>query len=199
MTAKPRGRPRSFDREAALKCAVRIFWEHGYDATSVADLTRVMGIGPPSLYAAFGDKKTLFEEALEWYVTRFGGFMHRACEEEPTARDAVARTLREAAVEYTVPGRPPGCMAISTTGSTSESSEDAAALLRAKRMGNVRLFQDRIEADIAAGVLPAETDATALARFNTAVMQGMSQQAKDGADRDELAAVAEAAMRAWPD
>jgi AcrR family transcriptional regulator len=199
MTAKPRGRPRSFDREAALRCAVRIFWEHGYDATSVADLTRVMGIGPPSLYAAFGDKKTLFEEALEWYVTQHGGFMVRAFEEEPTAREAVARTLREAAVEYTVPGRPPGCMAISTTGSTSESSEDAAALLRAKRMGNVRLFQDRIEADIAAGVLPAETDAAALARFNTAVMQGMSQQAKDGADRDELAAVAEAAMRAWPD
>jgi TetR/AcrR family transcriptional regulator, copper-responsive repressor len=196
--SKPRGRPRSFDRETALEKALLAFWKHGYEATSVSDLTRVMDIGAPSLYAAFGDKRSLFEEVVREYGAKYGSFGDRALADEPTARAAVERTLREAAVEYTVPGRPPGCMAVSTTGSTTESSEEAAALLRAKRVGNVRLFQDRIEADMAAGVLPAETDAAALARFNAAVLQGMSQQAKDGADRDELAAVAEAAMRAWP-
>ena len=89
-TQKPRGRPRSFDREAALEQALRTFWEHGYDGTSVADLTRAMGIGPPSLYAAFGDKRTLFEEVVESYVTRYGVFLRRALDEEPTARAVCA-------------------------------------------------------------------------------------------------------------
>jgi AcrR family transcriptional regulator len=172
-TQKPRGRPRSFDREAALEQALRTFWEHGYDGTSVADLTRAMGIGPPSLYAAFGDKRTLFEEVVESYVTRYGVFLRRALDEEPTARAAMARILREAADEYTRPGRPPGCMVISITGNSAESSEAAASLLRAKRARNTEMFTERIRA-------------------------GISQQARDGASREELETTAELAMRAWP-
>lgn len=197
-TQKPRGRPRSFDREAALEQALRTFWEHGYDGTSVADLTRAMGIGPPSLYAAFGDKRTLFEEVVESYVTRYGVFLRHALDEEPTARAAMARILREAADEYTRPGRPPGCMVISITGNSAESSEAAASLLRAKRARNTEMFTERIRAGIAAGELPADTDAAALARLVSAVMQGMSQQARDGASREELETTAELAMRAWP-
>ncbi|MGP3969578.1 TetR/AcrR family transcriptional regulator [Streptomyces sp. 6N223] len=196
--SKPRGRPRSFDRSAALERAVRLFWEHGYDATSISDLTRAMGIGAPSLYAAFGDKKTLFEEAVESYVQRYGGFMPRALEEEPTARRAIDRTLREAAAEYTTPGRPPGCMVITGPGFSAETSEEIAAMMRAKRGWNAVAFERRIRADVEAGVLPADTDARGLARFSAVVMQGMSQQARDGATREQLEKVAEAAMRAWP-
>ncbi len=105
MATKPRGRPRSFDREAALRKATLTFWEQGYEATSIADLTRVMGIAAPSLYAAFGDKRTLFGEVVETYATHFGGFGDRAMDEEPTARRGVARMLREAAAEYTAAGR----------------------------------------------------------------------------------------------
>lgn len=197
MTPRPRGRPRSFDRTAALARATQLFWQHGYDSTSVADLTRAMGIGPPSLYAAFGDKKTLFEEVIEDYVARHGLVLQRALEEAPTAREGVARQLRQAAVEYTEPGRPRGCLVIAAATST-ETSEEVAAQLRAKREGSVSGVERRIRADVAAGVLPGDTDAVALARFFGAVMQGMSQQARDGASREELTAVAEAAMRAWP-
>ncbi|WP_445056187.1 TetR/AcrR family transcriptional regulator, partial [Streptomyces griseus] len=108
MATKQRGRPRSFDREDALRKATLTFWEQGYEATSIADLTRVMGIAAPSLYAAFGDKRTLFAEVVETYADLFGGFGDRAMAEEPTARRGFARMLREAAAEYTADGRPHG-------------------------------------------------------------------------------------------
>ncbi|MFD5318946.1 TetR/AcrR family transcriptional regulator [Streptomyces sp. NPDC127098] len=198
MSGRQRGRPRSFDRETALEKAMRAFWEHGYEGTSVADLTRAMGIGAPSLYAAFGDKKTLFEEATESYVRQYGGFVDRALAEEPTARAAIGRALREAAVEYTVPGRPHGCLVISAVATYSESAEEVAEGLREMRRHNVGAFERRIRQDVDAGLLAQDTDAAALARFAGTVMQGMSQQSRDGASREELLAVVEAAMRCWP-
>jgi hypothetical protein len=104
--------------------------------------------------------------------------------------------LREAAVEYTVPGRPHGCLVIhAATNCTSPEVEES---LRARRNANLAAFERRIEADIAAGELPADLDAAALARHTGAVIQGMSQQARDGASRQELAALAEIAMTIWP-
>ncbi|MCW8381468.1 TetR/AcrR family transcriptional regulator [Streptomyces justiciae] len=194
--AKPRGRPRSFDRATALEKAILAFWEHGYEATSVSDLTRVMGIGAPSLYAAFGDKRALFEEVVLEYGRRYGSFGDRALAEEPTARAAVERMLREAAVEYTAPGRPHGCLVIhAATNCTSAEVEES---LRDRRNANIAAFESRIRADIAAGELPADTDAAALARHAGAMIQGMSQQARDGASREELEALAEIAMAIWP-
>ncbi|KAB8171071.1 TetR family transcriptional regulator [Streptomyces sp. 3MP-14] len=198
MVTRSRGRPRSFDRDAALEQATRTFWQHGYEATSISDLTAAMGIGAPSLYAAFGDKRTLFEQVVAHYVERYGSFVGRAMAEEPTARAAVGRVLREAAVEYTTPGRPTGCMIVSAVTNYQESAREVAEELRVVRDGNRRAFRSRIRVDIASGVLPATVDADALARYSGAVMQGMSQQARDGADVDELTAVAELAMAAWP-
>lgn len=174
------------------------FWEHGYEATSIADLTRVMGIGAPSLYAAFGDKKALFSAVVEEYGHTYGAFLGRAFAEEPTARRGVERALREAAVAYTTPGRPHGCLVITAATNATAASADVVAELRERREANVRAVERAIEADRAAGELPADTDARALARFTAATVQGMSQQARDGATREELEAVAELALRAWP-
>ncbi|MFF0020922.1 TetR/AcrR family transcriptional regulator [Streptomyces sp. NPDC004082] len=194
--AKQRGRPRSFDRETALEKAILAFWEHGYEGTSVSDLTRVMGIGAPSLYAAFGDKRSLFEEVVQEYGTRYGSFPERALAEEPTVRGAVERILREAAAEYTDPGRPHGCLVIHAA--TNCTSPEVEGSLRERRNANIAAFESRIRAGIAAGELPAGTDAAALARHTGAVIQGMSQQARDGATREELEALAELAMAIWP-
>ena len=172
------------------------FWEHGYEATSVSDLTRVMGIGAPSLYAAFGDKRALFDEVVTVYGARYGSFTDRALAEEPTARAALRRILFEAAAEYAAPGRPHGCLVIhAATNCTSPEVEES---LRVRRNANIAAFESRIRADIAAGELPAAIDAHALARHAGAVVQGMSQQARDGASREELEALAEIAMSIWP-
>ncbi|MFJ9006894.1 TetR/AcrR family transcriptional regulator [Streptomyces canus] len=195
-TSRLRGRPRSFDRATALEKAILAFWEHGYEATSVSDLTRVMGIGAPSLYAAFGDKRSLFEEVVQEYGARYGSFGDRALAEEPTVRAAMERMLREAAVEYTAPGRPHGCLVIHAA--TNCSSPEVEESLRVRRNANIAAFESRIRAGIAAGELSADADATALARHVGAVIQGMSQQARDGASREELEAVAEIAMAIWP-
>ncbi|MFC9844987.1 TetR/AcrR family transcriptional regulator [Streptomyces sp. NPDC060223] len=193
---KPRGRPRSFDRETALEKAVLAFWEHGYEATSVADLTRVMGIGAPSLYAAFGDKRSLFDEVVREYGTKYGSFGERALAEEPTARAAVERMLREAAAEYTDPGHPHGCLVIHAA--TNCTSPEVDESLRERRNANIAAFESRIKAGIAAGELPSSTDASTLARHVGAMIQGMSQQARDGATKEELEALAELAMAIWP-
>ncbi|MFG2353824.1 TetR/AcrR family transcriptional regulator [Streptomyces sp. NPDC048521] len=193
---RTRGRPRSFDRETALEKAVRAFWEHGYEATSVSDLTRIMGIGAPSLYAAFGDKRSLFDEVVRVYGAGHGSFARRALEQEPTARAAVGRLLREAAAEFTDPDHPHGCLVIHAA--TNCTTPEVEAALREQRNSNIAAIESRIAADIATGELPHGTDAAALARHVGAVFQGMSQQARDGASREELEAVAEIAMAIWP-
>lgn len=194
--ARRRGRPRSFDRATALEKALLAFWERGYEATSVSDLTRVMGIGAPSLYAAFGDKQALFAEVVREYGERYGAFGDRALAEEPTARAAVERTLREAAVEYTDPGHPHGCLVVHAA--TNCTTPEVEELLRERRNANIAAFESRIRADVAAGELPPDTEAGALARYVGALIQGMSQQARDGASREELEALAEIAMAIWP-
>jgi AcrR family transcriptional regulator len=109
---KPRGRPLSFDRDAALEAAMHVFWERGYEAASVADLTAAMGITPPSLYTAFGDKEQLFLEAIERYALGYGSISARALREEPTARGAIERWLVEAAKELTEPCHPKGGLVV---------------------------------------------------------------------------------------
>lgn len=175
-------RPRSFDRDVALEQAMRLFWEKGYEETSIGDLTAAMGIAAPSLYAAFGDKRTLFDEAVELYERQPNAPI-AAGADEPTARGAVARILERAAVEYTLPDQPKGCFI------TSEP------LLGAHRAATDRLLLERL----AASELAPGTDIAALAAYVGAVLAGMSSRARDGASCDELREIAALAMRAWPE
>jgi AcrR family transcriptional regulator len=197
--ARPRGRPLSFDREAALVKAMHVFWEHGYEAASVADLTAAMGITPPSLYTAFGDKERLFLEAIEAYGRGPGAFGARALAEEPTARGAVQRLLEEGAAELTQECHPPGCMMVMAATNCSIAAEHVQASLARLRADGVKSMQARIQRGIDEGELPADTDAYALANFYAMVYQGMSMQAKDGATRKSLMASVRMAMLSWPE
>ena len=194
----PRGRARAFDRDEALNRAVAVFWEHGYDAASVALLTEAMGIGAPSLYAAFGDKRALFDEALDRYLRTYGSFTARAIAGEPSARGAIARLLREAAAAYTEAGHPPGCLLITAATNCTPGSAGVKARLRDLRAQGHLALEQKIAAAVQAGELPAGTDSRALATFYAATLQGMCAQARDGATRSDLAAIATAALRAWP-
>ncbi len=196
--ARPRGRPLSFDRAAALDKAMRVFWERGYETASVADLTAAMGITEPSLYAAFGDKEQLFLAAIEAYGNGPGGFGARALAEEPTARGAIQRMLEEAAAQLTGNCHPHGCMMVMATTNCSMAAEHVQALVAKRRALAVQAMAERIQRGIDARELPADTDALALANFYATVYQGMSMQAKDGASRESLLASVSMAMRSWP-
>jgi len=195
---KPRGRPLSFDRDAALEQAMHVFGERGFEAASIADLTAAMGITPPSLYAAFGDKEHLFLEAIERYGKGPGGFGQRALDEEPTARGAVQRLLEEAARELTQQCHPLGCMMVMAATNCSVAAEHIQTALVKRRALGVANMQARIQRGIDAGELPADADAAALANFYATIYQGMSMQAKDGVTQASLLMTVSAAMRAWP-
>ena len=194
---KPRGRPRSFDRDEALDRAMDVFWEKGFEAASLADLTKAMGINPPSLYAAFGDKEHLFLEAVERYVSR----RDESCDYcgEPTARESIRTLLTYVAEEMSNPSHPHGClmmMAMTTTAAASPQLQAALAKLRASSRSRLR---DRIARGIEEGELPRGTDASALAAFYGTVLAGMAAMAHEGATRKMLLATVEAAMRSWPE
>ena len=190
-----RGRPPTFDRAAALAAATRLFWENGYEATSINDLTREMGIRPGSLYAAFGDKRSLFDEVIEAYGrSPAGEFIWAAMAREPTAFDAFHRILLDAAAMYTDPGTPAGNLLCSA----AAADVDVAVYMRDLRNANVDTFEKRLTTARNEGEIPATADPRKLAAYFTAVMHGMSQRARDGATAAELTDTAKLAMAAWP-
>ncbi len=191
------GRPRAFDRDAALHQAMLLFWRHGYEATSLSDLTAAMGVSPPSLYAAFGDKRRLFLEAVGRYCS--GPVTSQSIiDGAESARDAARGLLEASAVGFTGADTPPGCLLASGAISCSASAADVQAELASVRRGIERRLRERIEGDIDAGELDPDTDAEALAAHVMSVIQGMSTLARDGAPRERLVAVTDIAMRAWP-
>ena len=197
-TRKPRGRPLSFDRDAALETAMHVFWERGYEAASISDLTSAMGITPPSLYTAFGDKEQLFLEAIERYALGYGSAGARALKEEPSARSAIERWLLEAANELTQPCHPKGCMVVMAATNCSAAAERVQDALLLRRTEAIADVGRRIQGGIDSGELPDDTDAKDLANFYATIYQGMSMQAKDGATHESLLATVRTAMRSWP-
>ena len=198
---KPRkkiGRPLSFDREVALERAMLVFWRYGYEAASLSELTSAMGISPPSLYAAFGDKEKLFLEVIERYQSENCDALQCLFNQAPSARDAIERLLQSAAVDFTCPSHPPGCLMNTAMTNCSASAEHVQHEMIERRDQVENMIRIRVEKGINDGELASDTDTNSLANFYCAVLQGMSTQSRDHGDRDKLLAIAATAMRAWP-
>ena len=196
-TPRKKGRPLSFDREQALTKAMLLFWRHGYEATSLNDLTAALEVKPSSIYSAFGDKKGLFLEAVGLYMSG-PVTANTIIDDAATARDAARELLRVAAMGYTGEQTPPGCLLASSAISCSAAADDVKEELAAIRRGIEARLRDKIVWSIDNEQLPADTQADTLAGMTMAVIQGMSTLARDGATRDKLLKVAETAMRVWP-
>jgi AcrR family transcriptional regulator len=192
-----RGRPRNFDRTAALRCAMEVFWAKGYDGASLSDLTTAMGINSSSLYAAFGSKDALFHEAVALYGETEGTEIWTAIPEAPTAREAFERFLRASAESFTRPEKPAGCLIVLGALNANETNANVCRELRDHRSGNVATLYDRLKRAVREGELPKTLDCLAVATFYATVQHGMSIQARDGASRDTLLSVADCAMAAW--
>ncbi|MFC7557312.1 TetR/AcrR family transcriptional regulator [Pseudoroseomonas wenyumeiae] len=193
---RPRGRQFTFDRDKALQTALELFWRHGYEGVSLSDLVLAIGIAPPSLYNAFGNKADLYRAVLRRYGAE--GMSPQEVDAAPSALEAAQRMLERGVAAVTRPGGPLGCMVSNGMLMTGAENHDLAAELRDMRATLREALRARIERDVANGVLPAGTDAGTLARFVASVLQGLSVQALDGASAQELLSVAATALKAWP-
>ena len=195
--SKPRGRPRTFDRDEALRTAMEIFWLRGYEGTSVEDLTSAIGITKPSLYAAFGSKEALFREAIDLYVQEYGDAAESALRADCTAREAIDRLLRKNVEANTIPGKPTGCMLVlSALLGTIENQEVREHLAEMRRAAH-RAVEERIARGVAEGDLPPTADPATLAAYYTTVQNGLAVRARDGASRDAMLQIVDGAMAAF--
>lgn len=189
------GRPREFDAETALDQAMEVFWRHGYEGATIAQLTEAMGINPPSLYACFGNKEGLLRAALDRYIKLRGVWMDEVVA-APTAREVAERMLMGIADKQTDPANPPGCLLVQGGIACGTGSESVPFELAARRAQNEDQLRDRFIRAKAEGDLISTADPAALARYVSAVAVGMGVMASSGADREALRQVASVAVQA---
>jgi AcrR family transcriptional regulator len=185
-----RGRPRSFDRQAALQRAMEVFWAKGFEDASMTDLTGAMGIASPSLYAAFGSKDALFQEAVALYQASIGQNIWGSLETEPTIHGAIEAFLMATAAAYSQSDAPAGCLIVLGTRPSGHGNGVVYDELRSRRSDNSLRIRRRFERAVTEGELPNHFDCKAAAAFYATLQQGMSILARDGADAATLEAVA---------
>jgi AcrR family transcriptional regulator len=156
-----------------------------------------MGINPPSLYAAFGNKETLFREALDRYEARRDEIMAEAFA-APTAREAMTRLLEGTADRLSDKDKPRGCLMVQGALCGGEECDAVKRDLASRRAAGEAMIRERLKRAKREGELPKDADPAALARFVSTVMQGMAVQASGGATRKELRTIADMALRSWP-
>jgi len=181
-----RGRPRSFDSEAAVATAERMFRERGYDAVGVAEIGKALGITPPSFYAAFGSKLGLFERAVAYYEAGDAAFFPAALATPGPSLDAIERLMGDAAQAYAAQAGIAGCLVLDGTRGSGDAG--AVAFTAARRC----VSEDAVSARIARD---HPEQAGALARLVLTALRGMSASARDGASEADLRAFARAAIR----
>jgi AcrR family transcriptional regulator len=190
------GRPREFDIEKAIEIATNLFWKKGYEGTSLSDLTKAIGITPPSFYFAFGSKEGLFRKVIERYY--MGDLVHtEEAFREPTARAVAERLLYAYADLQTNPAHAPGCLAMNSALPCAEGDPIRNWMAGLREEMRVRL-RARFARARDSGDLPANADPDALARLVLVIGWGMAVEAQSGASRQDLHRTIAAALAAWP-
>ena len=197
LAKKPRGRPPAFNHDDALEKALQVFWAHGYEGASMAELTEAMGMNKPSIYAAFGNKEELFRQALNKYMAGPVSYIQEALQ-QPTARQAVEMLLTKSAELLCGCDSPRGCMIVQgalTVGQTGELIKQELVSYRQgfESMLKKRCDQAKKESDLAKNV-----DTAKLAKYIATLHQGISVQASSGASKKELLGVVQMVMENWP-
>lgn len=194
---KPLGRPRKFDKDIALEKAMEVFRRKGYEATSITDITKELGINRPSMYGTFGNKEELFAKVLVKYLEGPIAYLKEVLSEK-TSREVVRKMLLQSVDVLTSLDNSKGCLAIQS----SVSSELAAVGIQQKIVEslnqNEKNIKERFKKAIEEGDLPAKSDAVLLAKYVTTVHKGLSMQAANGASREALYGVVEIVMQGWP-
>ncbi len=192
------GRPRGFDKDEAVQQAMRLFWEQGYEATSLAQLKDAMGnLSSASFYAAFGSKEGLFREVLARYMDTHGRVTAPLLDLAIPPKEAVEQTLRASARMQTDQAHPLGCFVVLSTATCSPENRHLQALLAAERQRSRTGLRACVQRAMGAGELRADTDADALAAVFDTYLVGLSTQARDGVPVKALDAGISELMRVW--
>ncbi|MDQ9833016.1 TetR/AcrR family transcriptional regulator [Acinetobacter soli] len=194
---KKRGRPKCFDEQQALEKAMLLFWAHGYEATSINDLTQALNVTAPSLYSTFGDKVTLFYKSIDYYLAHEACPIERIFEQAKTAKIAFELYFYDNLNRLLQPNKPSGCMLVVATMNCSESTQQVQHTLLSKRLKTKHKLLERLQQGIIDGDLPGNAPIETMTDFYATLLQGLTLQARDGADLAQLTAVVKYAMQSW--
>jgi len=194
------GRPRAFDRDDAVDQAMQLFWQHGYDSTSLSLLKAELGggISAPSFYAAFGSKEALFDECVQRYLTTFAQVTECLWDENLPPRQAIETALRQSARMQCDDGHPKGCMV--TLGVMSAPSPENAHVAQALTHSRARTragIVACVERGVSEGLLAEDTNAAAMATVFNSFLQGISILARDDTPIENIDAAITQVMRTW--
>jgi AcrR family transcriptional regulator len=191
------GRPRSFDADSALDRALNVFWRKGFEGASLPDLTKAMGINRPSLYAAFGNKESLFRKAVARYEEKHANRVREALS-EPDLRTAIKKLLHGNIDVFANPRNPRGCFMVQGALACGDSADELREDLAERRSMFENMLRKRFAQAVKDGQLAAASNADDLARFFAAISHGMAVQATGGATRPKLQRVVKVALDALP-
>lgn len=176
-------RPREFDEQQALASALQVFWEKGYEATSISDLTARMGIQRPSLYAAFGDKKELFKAALLKYSQLSYTYVQNKLRSKETAREGIRSYIQGIVEGSSGTDADLGCFCVNTMVELAPHDQSLAQITREYQIRLSTLLQETIELGVRSGELSINLNAAAVARALTVSAIGLSVTMKSPPDR----------------
>ena len=182
--ARPRGRPRSFDESAALEKAIQVFWAKGYDGVTIDDLSAGMGVGRPSLYSIFGDKRTLFLRVLRAYAEQKGALAATALLSPGTLRDSLGAFLRNAVQTATEEGSATGCLLECIAPLVDDA--EVREFLKTAADGAVELVERRFRDGIGTGEVPPDFPLVARASQVLDLARGLTMRARLGTPRATL-------------
>ena len=192
-----RGRPQCFDEQEVLHKAMLLFWQYGYEATSMSDLTKALDLTAPSLYRSFGDKQQLFQRCLEYYLANEACVLDRIFSDAKTAKVAIELFLYENVKRLVQENKPTGCMLLVSTMNCSEQHADLQEEIKQKRLSVKEKIYQRLLEGQQLGEIPQHASVQEMTDYYTTVLQGMTFQARDGVGRDQLNQVAAYAMKSW--
>ena len=191
------GRPRRFREEDALDAAMRVFWQKGYEGTSLDDLTKAMKINRSSLYSTFGDKEKLFRTVIDRYKAGSMSFVSEALNLK-TTRAVVEALLRMSVKFLSDPSHPPGCLSIQGGVACGSGNEEAKQAMIDWRKAGLALLEKSLQSARTEGALRKGVDPKDLARLVMIMMNGLGIQAVNGATAEEMNRAMDLALRSLP-
>jgi AcrR family transcriptional regulator len=194
------GRPRTFDREVAIVQAMHLFWQHGFENTSLSQLKANIGggISAPSFYAAFGSKEALFQEAVACYLSTYAQVTECLWDKSLEPRRAVELALRRSAKMQCEQGHPKGCMVgLAVMSAPSAENAEVTKRLTSSRARTHAGFVSCVERGVAEGALLAGTDARAMAAVFNGFLLGLSTLVRDGIRHSVFDASITQVMKLW--